>query len=588
MQAFVEGEVGGLLVPPGRRLPEPPAVAPHVPVAELVHEGLDRPPRREHVVPFQRLRRLRHRAVQQRQRPAVDLRALGEGDVIRQIDAVELRVHHEERIGVPPGVDEPGGDVAHELHGDALLHLRRDPARQIPAQGVRADVVEDVVGVDDVALRLRHLPAVLVHDVGEADAVAVRHAVRHQRGDRVQGVEPAAGLVDGLADVVGGKAALEEVPVLEGVVELRVGHRPRIEPAVDDLRHAPVGAPVVRMREGDPVHGRAVQIDPFEAPPAQRFELRHRADAHEVALAVGPHRQGRAPEALPRERPVDVVREPVPEAPLPDRLRHPVDGAVERHHAVAEPARLDVPGVLGVVDEGVAGAPSVRIVVPVALGAVQESALFEQGDEDGVRVLEELPGHRLDLGQEAAVEPDPVHHRQALRPAQPDVVLAVGRRAVHDAGAVLDGHEVRRPHPADRPLGREEVERADVAHPFQRRALDPLLDGVRPHRAGPLPGDDQSLDLAVVLAHVDGVDVPQHRAGQRLGEDQGLAPAPAVVHAHMDVVDVGVYREREVRRQGPRGGGPYQERRAFGALDREAHDDRRVLDLPVPECDLVR
>ena len=269
MQALVEGQVGGLLVRPGRRLPEPSAIAPHVPVAQLVDEGFDRPPRREHVVRLQRLRRVGHGAMQQRERPAVDLGTLGERDVLGQVDAIELRVHHEERVGVPPGVDEPGRHSAHEVDGDALLRLRRDPARQVPAQGVGADVVEDVVGVDDVADRLRHLLAVLVHDVGEADAVAVRDAVRHERRDGVQRVEPAAGLVDGLADVVGGEAALEQLPVLERVVELGVGHGARVEPAVDDLRNAAVRASVVRVHEGDLVHGRPVQVDSFEAPPAQ-------------------------------------------------------------------------------------------------------------------------------------------------------------------------------------------------------------------------------------------------------------------------------------------------------------------------------
>ena len=145
-----------------------------------------------------------------------------------------------------------------------------------------------------------------------------------------------------------------------------------------------------------------------------------------------------------------------PNRPSPDVLRHPVDGAVELHHAVPDAARRDVPRVLRVVDEGIAGAPSVRIVVEVALGAVHQPARLQVGDEDRVGVLEELPRHRLHLGQEAAVEPHPVHHRQALGLAEPDVVLSVGRSAVHDTGAVLDGHESRPPTPgksARRPEG---------------------------------------------------------------------------------------------------------------------------------------
>ena len=49
-----------------------------------------------------------------------------------------------------------------------------------------------------------------------------------------------------------------------------------------------------------------------------------------------------------------------------------------------------------------------------------------------------------------------------------------------------------------------------------------------------------------------------------------------------------MHRERQVRRQRPRRGGPHQERRALLPLDREPDDDRRVLDLLVAERDLVR
>ena len=159
-----------------------------------------------------------------------------------------------------------------------------------------------------------------------------------------------------------------------------------------------------------------------------------------------------------------------------------------------------------------------------------------------------------------------MHHRQALRPAQPDVVLSVGGCAVHDAGAVLDGHEVGRPHPADWSVGGEVVEQARVAHSFEVGALHPLLDGV--------------------------FGVAQHRLDQGLGEDQGLAVMRLRIAsgtgANEGVVDLGMHREGEVRRQCPGGGGPDQERRLLLALDRETDVDGRVLDLLVPERDLVR
>ena len=78
----------------------------------------------------------------------------------------------------------------------------------------------------------------LVDDVREAHDVAVRRAVEHERVDREQRVEPAAGLVDGLADEVGGEALRERFGVLERVVELRGRHRPGVEPRVEHRRDA--------------------------------------------------------------------------------------------------------------------------------------------------------------------------------------------------------------------------------------------------------------------------------------------------------------------------------------------------------------
>ena len=300
----------------------------------------------------------------------------------------------------------------------------------------------------------------------------VGHAVRDQGGDGVQGVEPASRLVDRLADVVGGETFLESFPVLERPVPLGVGHRARIEPAVDDLRHPPVGAAVVRVHELDLVHRGPVQIDVCERPPAEALELRPRADAHEVAGAVRPHRERRPPEALARERPVHVVLEPVAEASVAYVPGHPVDGPVELHQPVAPGGGADVPGVLGVVDERIAGAPAVRVVVHVGLGPVQPPALAQQLDEHRIGVLEEAAGHRSRFGKEMAVEPDPVQHGEPVFHPQPEIVRPVGGCGVHDPRfpprwsrsprSSPDGP--RRPLPAPRPgsrtAARNEVPRA--------------------------------------------------------------------------------------------------------------------------------
>ena len=396
----------------------------------------------------------------------------------------------------------------------------------------------------------------------------------------MQGVEPAPGLVDRLADVVGGEAFLEPFPVLEGPVPLGVGHRPRVEPAVDDLRRPPVGAAVLRVRELDPVHRGPVQVDVPERPPAERFELRPRADADEVAGPVGPHREGRAPEPFARERPVHVVFEPVAEAPVADVARHPVDGPVELHEPVAPGGRADVPGVLRVVDEGVARAPAVRIVVYVGPGPVEAPVLPQEVDEHRVGVLEEEAGHRRCFREEMAVEPDPVEHGKPVFRSEPQVVRPIGGRGVHDPGPVLGRHEVRDPHPMGR-VGRlrpdgEVVERRLVAKPRELAPLDGALDDRLPRT------------------------ISEHRLDPRRGEDEGLVsvPHPRVVHLRM-------HGEGEVGGKGPGGGGPDEERElasAFAAVpaaarpgvdgrlvdDGKTEVDGRVLDLPVAERDLVR
>ena len=64
--------------------------------------------------------------------------------------------------------------------------------------------VHQLERVEDVAQVFAHLAAVGIQDVPEAQHVAITRLVEHERPDRHQRVEPAAGLVDRLADEVGG------------------------------------------------------------------------------------------------------------------------------------------------------------------------------------------------------------------------------------------------------------------------------------------------------------------------------------------------------------------------------------------------
>ncbi len=337
---------------------------------------------------------------------------------------------------------------------------------------------------------------------------------------------------------------------------LRVRHGARIEPAVDHFGNPPPGLAVALERHV--VHGGTMQVEIGQLAPGQFLEFGDRTHAVIIAFAVGPDRQRRAPEALARQRPVDVVLEPVAEAAVADVLRHPVDRLVELGHALAKPRRADVPGVLGVVEDRVAGAPAERVVVLVALRAEHETTFFQDANQRFVGVLEEQAGDRLDLVDEVPVEPDAVHDRQSVRLAELEIVNAIRWCRMHDAGTVFGADEIGRQHG-------ERLVRID------REIIEQLLVARTDKGAAFYGLDDLVFDIA------------KHRLAQRLGDDQRLPVRLAVA-----VVDVLADGERQVRRQRPRRRRPDEKVGVVDAGELEAHRDRRVLDFLVAERQLVR
>ena len=65
----------------------------------------------------------------------------------------------------------------------------------------------------------------------------------------MQGIEPAARLIDALANEVGGEIALESFLILERIMPLRERHGAGIEPHVEHVRYA-AHQPAVRRRPG--------------------------------------------------------------------------------------------------------------------------------------------------------------------------------------------------------------------------------------------------------------------------------------------------------------------------------------------------
>src|SRR6185295_3011466 len=111
-----------------------------------------------------------------------------------------------------------------------------------------------------------------------------------------------------------------------------------------------------------------------------------------VAGGAAPDRQRRAPVAVARERPVDVVLQPLAEAAVLDVLGVPADLLVVGQHLVAHLRGGDVPARLGVVEERRPAAPAVRVGMLVDLLAEEPAAVVEVVDQPPrhLRVLDEL------------------------------------------------------------------------------------------------------------------------------------------------------------------------------------------------------
>ena len=290
----------------------------------------------------------------------------------------------------------------------------------------------------------------------------------------------------------------------------------------------------------------------------------------DVPLLAAPHRQRRAPVALARERPVDVVAQPVAEPPLLDVRRVPRDGVVGREQLVAELRGGDVPGRFGVVDQRVLRAPAVRVGVLVLLRSQQQPGRVE--------VVDQLLGERLVLdvpalvGGAAATADAPskvpsgstgfrsVAGSEASKMlgfgGDAEIVLAEGGSEVDDARAVVGGDEL---------VGEDRVARA------------------RPDvEDGPLIAAEALAQLGAGVA-VEHLHVIAEHGGD------------AVRRQHVPLRPVGDRRVLGSRRDGERdvaGQRPGRRRPDQQALlaagDLQLHVHARVDHVAIAECDLVR
>ena len=382
--------------------------------------------------------------------------AAGAAPVGSRLPPGQVGIGGEEGEDVPQGDERLAGGLPDAVLVDPTVDPRRAGGEEVPAQGVGAEGVEHVPRVEDVALRLRHLGPELVDHVGQAHHVAVRRGPEDERVHRQQRVEPPPGLVDGLADEVGGERLLELGPsisrsVAERVVVLGRRHRPRVEPGVEHRRHprarrhrTPASDRGSRRRRPP---GRC-RSSPARSRPARRDSSSTDPTHVSWPLLAPPDGQGRAPVPVPGQGPVDVVLQPVAEAAVLDVVGVPVDVLVLPQEVRAVVRRAHEPRRLGPVDERRPAPPAVGVGVGVRLLPHQQAPGGQVVDDRPVGVLHPHAGPRRHVGPEGAVGTDRVEDRQVVGPGRVHVVGAEGGRQVDDARPVLGRHERRRPPPA--------------------------------------------------------------------------------------------------------------------------------------------
>src|SRR2546422_6623002 len=154
--------------------------------------------------------------------------------------------------------------------------------------------------------------------------------------------------------------------MLEGVVPLRERHRARVEPGVDHFVHAPHVPAALTAWPCVGIDVRLVGIEiGWERFPPAPGQLLVGAD-YLAMLAVRiafPYVERRAPVAVARQGPVDVVLEPFAEPPAAYLGRMPIDLGIDLQHPHLHRGGADEPRAAGVVDERRIAAPAVRIAV---------------------------------------------------------------------------------------------------------------------------------------------------------------------------------------------------------------------------------
>ena len=374
------------------------------------------------------------------------------------------------------------------------------------------------------------LAALVAHQrVAQAGAerlTPVQHGRHHQ-----QRVEPVAVLAgEALGDEV------RRVPLLPDVGMRPVPHGGErhdagVQPGVADVRNARDRRPALAAPDFhsiDPWPVRRVTLEVL--PPRHRSRsklLRRCDDVHVAAFRALVDRERQTPVPLLADHPVVHVAQPVQLA-VQAEVWDPVDPLGDLFELLTHGIHGDEPLVYQPEDEFGLAAPADRIAVGVRLDLIEPAGRAQVLDDRLRRLTGLLADERPKAVDEHAKLIDRGNHRKPVFLAQRKVFRAAAGGDVHDAGAFLRADILPRNHMVlDAPLRWQVIERTAIPRPDQPAAGQPLDDRV----------------------------VSAQRAERAFGQHELLSPL-----AHHGIDQVRMHGRRHVAGEGPRRGGPHQQR----------------------------
>ena len=479
--------------------------------------------------------------------------------MIERIEIVDIGIEHIEGIGIP--------QRAHELslpflHGAVVVAVRQPRCAvliEVPADRIRTVLPQRIHRIDGVALRLRHLAAVLVLHMAENDDVLVRRLVKEQRRDGDERIEPAARLIDRLGDEVCRETALENLLVFKRIMPLCKRHRAGIEPAVDDLGHAVHLSAALGAADRHGIDVGAMQLQLVGAVVRQRLKLLDRTDRVLMTAAALPDIERRSPIAVAADAPILHMLKPVAEASLADALGNPVDRVIVRNQLVTHRRHLDEPRLTRIINERRIAAPAMRIAV-LENGRLEEQPLLLQILQDQRIGVLDKDARPVRVLRHFALRINELHERHVVLAAHAIIVLAERRRRMDDARAV----------------GRRDVVVADD----EKRLFLNFPLGIRIERL--IVAVLQLLALHACEDFALALDAVKDRMNKRFREI-----VDRIADAQLHIIHLGIDAEAEIRRQRPRRRRPCEKVRVL-ALRLELHQGGAFLDILVTLRDLMR